>query len=350
MSAAVAVVVTTIHSPNHALREIARGCLDRGFRFIVVGDTKTPPGFRLEGCEYYDVEAQIASGLHFARLCPTRHYARKNVGYLLAMASAGIIVETDDDNLPRPGFFAHRQRSPTAALVEGAGWVNAYRYFTDSPIWPRGLPLDVVNVPPPPRETLSILPVDCPIQQGLADGNPDVDAVYRLVLPLPHSFRAAANVALGRGSLCPFNSQNTTWWRAAFPLLYLPAFCSFRMTDIWRSFVAQRVAWENGWSILFHEATVTQERNEHDLMADFSDEVPGYLRNAEIGRALRDLELRPGVAEMGANMRRCYEALVALRVVQPAELELFEAWLDDVQGVQARAVPEVLAPSGVTPS
>ena len=29
---------------------------------------------------------------------------------------------------------------------------------------------------------------DCPIQQGLADRNPDVDAIYRLILPLPFSF------------------------------------------------------------------------------------------------------------------------------------------------------------------
>ena len=47
------------------------------------------------------------------------------------------------------------------------------------------------------------------------------------------------------------------------------------MTDIWRSFVAQRIAWTNNWSVLFDEPTVWQERNEHDLMRDFRDEVPG---------------------------------------------------------------------------
>ncbi|MBV5271274.1 MAG: DUF288 domain-containing protein, partial [Afipia sp.] len=79
--------------------------------------------------------------------------------------------------------------------------------------------------------------------------NPDVDAIYRLTLPLPQSFREEQPVALGRNVWCPFNSQNTTWWKEAAPLLYLPSFCSFRMTDIWRSFVAQRIAWENGWHI-----------------------------------------------------------------------------------------------------
>lgn len=91
-------------------------------------------------------------------------------------------------------------------------------------------------------EKISNLTVECPIQQGLADNNPDVDAIYRLILPFPTIFRKGRKVALGNNSWSPFNSQNTTWWKKAFPLLYLPSYCSFRMTDIWRSFVAQRIA------------------------------------------------------------------------------------------------------------
>ena len=115
-------------------------------------------------------------------------------------------------------------------------------------------------------------------------------------------------MALGKGSWCPFNSQNTTWSGGAFPLLYLPSFCSIRMTDIWRSFVAQRIAWENGWHILFHGATVRQERNDHDLMRDFADEIPGYLHNDRIRKTLEDLPLRGGKPEIMNNIRACYAA------------------------------------------
>ena len=181
-----------------------------------------------------------------------------------------------------------------------------------------------------PLETLTRTEVVCPIQQGLADGDPDVDAIYRLLLPLPLSFQPGTAIALGAGSWCPFNSQNTTWWRDAFPLLYLPAYCSFRMTDIWRSFVAQRIAWANGWSILFHEPTVWQERNEHNLMRDFKDEVPGYLHNTAICEALAALNLKPGVAHLGANLRSCYEKLVEQRWVGEQELELLDAWIADL--------------------
>ena len=128
-------------------------------------------------------------------------------------------------------------------IVATPGWANLYRYFSDATIWPRGLPLDAIHAPLPAYDTLHAGGgKDCPIQQGLADANPDVDAIYRLTLPLPQNFRADRRVALAPGTWCPFSSQNTTWWPDTFPLLYLPAYCSFRMTDIWRGFIAQRIA------------------------------------------------------------------------------------------------------------
>jgi hypothetical protein len=326
------IVVTSINPPNRALREIARGSIAHGYRFLVIGDTKSPPTFELPGCTYYGIDAQLASGIPFASQCPTRHYARKNIGYLLAIQNgAPLVIETDDDNLPRSGFFAPRARRVTTPGTSGAGWVNVYRYFSTQVIWPRGLPLEMIRTDPPPFDALPVASLDCPIQQGLADDNPDVDALYRLTQDLPQYFRRDRRVALGRGSLCPFNSQNTTWWPDAYPLLYLPAFCSFRMTDIWRSFVAQRIAWENDWSVLFHEPTVWQERNDHDLMRDFADEVPGYLQNTLIGKTLQALELAPGLPAIAENLRRCYQALAKLNVVGADELPLLDAWLESLE-------------------
>lgn len=132
---------------------------------------------------------------------------------------------------------------------------------------------------------------------------------------------------------CPFNSQNTTWWKEAAPLLYLPSFCSFRMTDIWRSFVAQRIAWENGWTITFHSASVWQERNEHNLLKDFEDEVPGYLHNRKICKRLSGLELASGPANQIENLTACYTALIDLGVIEPEELGLLEAWSSDLGGI-----------------
>ncbi len=326
-----AIIITSIASPNAVMQSIAAQCIKRAWHFIVAGDHKSPPDFKLEGCDFYDIKAQHASGFLTAKSCPKNHYARKNIAYLIAMqGGAKLIIETDDDNMPLDAFFAPRQFKQQVTTLHHAGWVNAYAYFSDEDIWPRGLPLDVIRDTPPSRNILSEESVDCPIQQGLANANPDVDAIYRLLFPLPRNFRAAPSVALGQGSWCPFNSQNTTWFPPVFPLLYLPAYCSFRMTDIWRSFVAQRILFENNWHFLFHAPTVIQDRNEHDLMRDFADEVPGYLNNGKIRSALEDLSLKEGSEHIPDNMRQCYGCLVAMGVVGEQELALLNGWLEDI--------------------
>ncbi|HEY5838857.1 MAG TPA: STELLO glycosyltransferase family protein [Pyrinomonadaceae bacterium] len=330
-------VVTSISAPNKALRSLADGCRQHEIDFIVIGDEASPTEFEIAGCHFYGLEEQKALDLDFARKCPTRSYARKNVGYLLAMRTgATTLIETDDDNFPRAEFWQTRRRQQRVRAIINGGWFNIYRYFTDANIWPRGLPLDQVNRTGPPYETLSEQELDCPIQSGLVDENPDVDAIYRLVLPLPQSFRADRRVAL-RNSWCPFNSQNTTWWRDAFPLLYLPAYCSIRMTDIWRGFVAQRIAWANDWSVLFHEPTAWQERNEHNLMRDFRDEVPGYLNNTALCEALGRLDLKAGAENLNSNLLICYEQMVRMGLVGEGELDLLNAWSQDIE--QHRLAP-----------
>ncbi len=336
LDSSAAVIVTSISPPNPALKQIASECLERAVPFIVIGDLSSPSGFALDGCDFYGISRQLQTGFKCAKLLPTRHYSRKNLGYLLAVRNGSrLIIETDDDNFPRQDFWRSRQRSCLAPALSAGGWVNVYSYFTDSQIWPRGLPLDEVRRQLPDFESLPTLEVNCPIQQGLADENPDVDAVFRLLFPLSLSFRRDRRVALAPGTWSPFNSQNTAWFPEAYPLLYLPSYCSFRMTDIWRSFVAQRIAWTNGWSLLFTEPDVYQERNEHNLMKDFADEVSGYLHNRKIGETLDSLPLLPGPQNIGGNLLLCYEALIGLRLVDAQEIALLEAWLDDLKALGA---------------
>lgn len=334
MNANASIVITSIHSPNRVLTEIAHQCSVRDLPFYVIGDVKSPADFHLDGCSFYSIERQISTGLKTARYCPQRHYARKNVGYLLAIQEGSrLIIETDDDNLPLEEFWGPKTRNQRVPIVKLTGWVNVYRYFTEANVWPRGLPLDAILSPPSRFDGIPVEEVDCPIQQGLANGNPDVDAIYRLILPLPIVFADRRRLALKRGAWCPFNSQNTVWWPDAFPLLYLPAYCSFRTTDIWRSLVAQRIAWENGWSILFESPTVIQDRNDHSLMVDFEDEIPGYLNNRKIAEALDGLSLDDGAENVAQNLLTCYEMLVRNHWVDTREISLVEAWLDDLRNL-----------------
>lgn len=326
-------VVTTIQRPNEVMASLAQGAVAQGWSFVVIGDRKGPDSFELEGTDFYDLQRQAALPFAFAKACPIGHYARKNIGYLVAMSGgAEVIVETDDDNFPEPEFFTARELQRAAHSPSGAGWVNVYRYFHESGIWPRGYPLRFIKSPTP--ELGVIASVDSPIQQGLANDNPDVDAVYRLIGELPITFRAQSDIALAADQYCPYNSQNTTTFKQAFPLLYLPAKCSFRMTDIWRSFVATRIAHALGWRVLFHKPTVYQVRNDHDLMRDFAEEVDGYLHNEEIVKTLQALPLSSSAGSLQDSMRSCYAALIQKGFVGSEESALLDAWLLDLSNMR----------------
>ncbi|MBX0334492.1 STELLO glycosyltransferase family protein [Pontibacter sp. HSC-14F20] len=324
------IVITSIADECHpVLTKIAARAVSHQVPLIVIGDISSPKEFSLEGCEFYSLEDQGQLPFDLAEKLPVGHYSRKNLGYLKAIESgAEIIVETDDDNIPLATFWDERLIEAEAHLLEDTGWTNVYRYFADTNIWPRGFALEHLHeaIPKLSKTTL----VKSPIQQGLADENPDVDAIYRLTRSLPVYFKMSKSIALGANSFCPFNSQNTTWFKEAFPLLYLPSYCSFRMTDIWRSFVAQRIAWTCGWPILFHNCTVRQERNVHNLMNDFKDEIPGYRNNDLILQSLKNLKLQDGLKNIPENLIVCYTKLVELEIIDPAELGLLETWLKDI--------------------
>jgi hypothetical protein len=323
-------VVTTIHAPGPAVEGLLAR-LDGTWGVVVVGDERTPSGWAERPVEFLSLARQRELFGALAAAAPTNHYARKNFGYLYARRQgAAAILEVDDDGAPLPGFPTAWARSARGRLVGGGHWANVYRWFTDRLIWPRGLPLDAIH-----RRGELVAGAesrDCPVQQFLVDDDPDVDAIYRLVFPgAAVTFDSAAPpVLLEPGTWCPFNSQNTLWFAPAFPLLYLPFHCSVRVTDIWRSLVAQRALWLGGHALAFHTATLSQARNPHDLSRDFVDEVPAYVRN----RALADC-LDRAAADLGGGTladagRGLWLALVDAGFLPPAEIALIEHWFDAV--------------------
>jgi hypothetical protein len=108
------------------------------------------------------------------------------------------------------------------------------------------------------------------------------------------------------------------------------------MTDIWRSFIAQRCLWELGCGLVFHAPEVVQERNHHNLLRDFKDEVPGYLQNDAIVAVLSGLSLAAGRDAVADNLLRCYEALVESGVFPAEELPLVRDWVEDIRVATGR--------------
>ncbi|HEY6503457.1 MAG TPA: STELLO glycosyltransferase family protein, partial [Chitinophagaceae bacterium] len=158
----------------------------------------------------------------------------------------------------------------------------------------------------------------------LADEDPDVDAIYRLVSNTPCVFQKKEPVVLEKGTSCPFNSQNTAIQKELFPLLFLPSFVTFRFTDILRGIIAQPILWQHGYRLGFTEATVVQKRNEHDYLKDFESEVPMYLHTE---KSLEAVSRSVSSGSVTDNLYSAYEALLKINVVEEREMTVLKEWL-----------------------
>ena len=158
--------------------------------------------------------------------------------------------------------------------------------------------------------------------------DPDVDAIFRLTVNQPIKFNNRNPVVLTNQQWSPINSQTTWWARDFFRLMYLPATCTFRLTDILRGFVAVRILREYGQNVSFFSPVVYQDRNEHNLLSDFSQEVQLYRGAGEITEKLDKIQLS-NHRSMADQMTACYESLVSSAVISKDELISLANWMKD---------------------
>jgi hypothetical protein len=84
MSDKYAVVITTINHPTRAVVEIARTRRSSTPSSSSSGTARARPT-STAGATYLDLEQQRSSGFRYGAERAAKHYARKNVGYLLAI-------------------------------------------------------------------------------------------------------------------------------------------------------------------------------------------------------------------------------------------------------------------------
>jgi len=325
-------VITTVNPVTKGVRKFLN---QSSLHTVLVADRKTPD---LENqivhkntATFYSVEQQQKSGFRLHEHMPFNHYCRKNLGYLYAMQqNSTVIAETDDDNIPYNDWGMDCRLGKTGRLniVNGVKYLNVYQFFTDELIWPRGLPLNAIHATEEANQRKGCAKIM--IWQGLADSDPDVDAIFRLIFPKKQIRfkRLTMPIVLGQSVFCPFNSQNTIWSREAFPFLYLPMSVSFRFTDILRGFIAQRGIWALGGLLAFGNASVYQERNQHNLMKDFHDEVEVYMKAGLVIDVLDQLSLSGDACE---DLKAMYQILYEYSVVSEHEIKSVDAWIADLQ-------------------
>ena len=324
------IVITSIFSPTEAIISFSK--LD-GYDLIVIGDLKTPLEWEYTNVNYISVKEQETLEYSLAKILPYNHYCRKMLGYLLAIQNgAEYIIDTDDDNIPKSTWQFPEFEERFDNISEDIGFVNIYQLYTKQHIWPRGLPLNLISKQFHLEQYLTEKESKIGIWQGLADEDPDVDAIYRLTSDDPCYFNDRKPVVLGKGTICPFNTQNTMIRKELFALLYLPTYVTFRFTDILRGLIAQPIMWLFEYKLGFVNATVVQKRNPHDYMADFISEIPMYQHVEKVIDVVSTAISNNLSIE--ANLYNSYHSLLNHNIICDKEMLTLDAWLNDIESLK----------------
>ena len=153
------------------------------------------------------------------------------MGYLYAILhGAKTIWDFDDDNINIDQNFHYDITKMSNSSGETAPFyalepenydsvvLNPYPLMgaNVAPVWPRGFPLErIVSNSSSARKEIPTMPVEVDktavgILQSLANHDPDVDAIYRLTMPLPFDFPRRGNtqaLMVPIGSYSPYNAQ-----------------------------------------------------------------------------------------------------------------------------------------------
>ncbi|XP_069102383.1 uncharacterized protein [Argopecten irradians] len=346
-------VVTTIFSPSRSVKHVANlstWCL------VIVADTATPDEktFLVElGITSYDsdrvkfltVKEQVELYPLLSDAIPTKHFGRKNIGYAYAIHhKAKYIWEFDDDNFGTVNLNDFVMDTPfpyvTVCNEKQSKLYNPYPYFgvSESLTWPRGFPLQYIkNRTTVPVVCKSNTPVQLGVIQSLANEQPDVDAIYRMTRAAPFSFSATRTshrpFVLPRNTYAPFNAQATLWLAPAFPYMALPIGVNGRVSDIWRSYIAQYFFHRTDIRLAFSAPYVIQERNAHNDLKDFNAELDLYQK----GKQLFDL-LSADVADDDANdvnvdLVELYKILYSRQYLELLDVQFAEAWVQTLYNI-----------------
>ncbi|GJJ75015.1 hypothetical protein EMPS_07373 [Entomortierella parvispora] len=342
------IVITTINPPTDAMELL---CNLEGWHVVVIAYSKSPKEWTCGSCVYLSVEEQQCLGYSIIDVVPHNAYTRKNIGYLWAVQQGATkVFDTDDDNLPTGKDIIFE--SPTDSLIgyrpanaTGGKSVNIYSHFGRPDIWPRGFPLDDIDVRRPvaylseydsiPEPARSILAPPMLIQQSLADLDPDVDAIFRLTqgqeLKQARFCKKSPSLRLSPGTFSPFNSQNTLFSYDTLWGLLLPVTVSFRVCDIWRGYWVQRLLWDVNGTLGFTKPTVDQIRNAHNYHADYMDELQIYAQTSLFIDFLASWNSTS--TELDTRIVDLMKAMADNDFIGAKDVELAQRWMKDLMDV-----------------
>ena len=287
------IVTTTINSPTIATRRFCEIAQSRANTvFVIVGDSKTPHDeyvklaneFGEGKVVYLDPMTQQDSYPEISSVIGWKTIERRNIGYLYAYDSgADILASVDDDNIPYANWGQDIKVGETVAYdcyrSKRSEFFDPLSVTKDNHLWHRGYPIEHLQT----RHEVEFVGrryKKCLIQANLWDGDPDIDAMARLIYK-PCVKYSDVTGPYGSEQKSPFNSQNTFIAREAMPFYTMIPFVG-RMDDIWGSYILQHYCPN---SVVYDVATVYQDRNVQDLVTNLEAEVIGYRNTLSLAES-----------------------------------------------------------------
>ena len=108
--------------------------------------------------------------------------------------------------------------------------------------------------------------------------------------------------------------------------MFLPISVPGRVSDIWRSYIAQRLLWDAGKYIAFTKPMVIQKRTTHNFMRDFDAEQDLYYKS---GAFINFLAKWDGshLPSMPERMELLYIDLFERNYIELSDVLAVQAWL-----------------------
>ncbi|ESO87876.1 hypothetical protein LOTGIDRAFT_62788, partial [Lottia gigantea] len=279
------IVVTSLSSPTSDIYYLAN---ITGWKLLVLGEEKTSNWSNVN-CHFLSYNDRENELFTIKTLLPKGSYSRKTLGYLYAIVNgAQVIYATDDNYRPTDNLTNFNLETMEFGMrYSGQNLFNAYSHFGQSSIWPKGFPLEKIS----DQKSLNyhVGKFTTPsIQQSLVNGDPDVDSIFRLTRKMKSEHMnvlfdsVAPPVIVPSGVLSPFSSQNTLFLYDAFWALVLPISTSFKGSDIWKNYWAQRLLWEIGGNVGFYPPNGIRKRNTESHIEDAKYESAFYSRTSKL--------------------------------------------------------------------
>ena len=127
--------------------------------------------------------------------------------------------------------------------------------------------------------------------------------------------------------VAPFNAQSTLWAYSGFWGLLLPISVHGRVSDIWRSYIMQRVMADAGLHVAFSDAWVEQHRSQHNYLADLQAEDHLYHRSGALHKFLSEWTRPFATHSLPETLEALYRSLYEVGVIEIDDLRLMQEWL-----------------------